>query len=207
MVFSFASAVSKDLQTLFITRFFGGLFGCAPLSNVGGVLADIWPASQRGAALLIWGLAVIVGPLIAPIVGGALVVNLSQTGWRWTEYVCSSWTEMVFCLLTFTEQVTGIILAAILMASVLFIEESFPPVLLARKASKIRLETKNWAVHSKSQELGTSIREMSRKYMIVPLEMLIDPICFFINLYAAFVYAIIYLCVFRSSAQAVAVRN
>ena len=96
-------------------------------------------------------------------------------------------------------------LVAILIASILFIDESFPPVLLARKASKIRLETKNWAVHSKSQESGTSIREMSRKYLIVPLEMLIDPICFFINLYAAFVYAIIYLYVFRSAAQAVAI--
>ena len=97
MVFSFASAVSKDLQTLLITRFFAGVFGCAPLSNVGGVLADIWPASQRGAALLVWGLAVIVGPLIAPIVGGALVVNLSQTGWRWTEYVCQSWMNYCLC--------------------------------------------------------------------------------------------------------------
>ena len=91
MVFSFATAVAKDLQTVLITRFFAGLCGCAPLSNVGGVLADIWPASQRGAALNVWGLAVIVGPLIAPIIGGALVVNLSQTGWRWTEYVLFSW--------------------------------------------------------------------------------------------------------------------
>ena len=96
-------------------------------------------------------------------------------------------------------------LAAILIASFLFIDESFPPVLLARKASKIRLETKNWAVHSKSQESGTSIGEMSRKYLMVPLEMLIDPICFFINLYAAFVYAIIYLYVSRSAAQAGAI--
>jgi len=87
MVFSFASAVAKDLQTLLITRFFAGVFGCAPLSNVGGVLADIWPPTQRGAALLTWGIAVIVGPLVAPIVGGALVVSLNPTGWRWTEYI------------------------------------------------------------------------------------------------------------------------
>ncbi|KAI4745772.1 MFS general substrate transporter [Aureobasidium sp. EXF-12298] len=177
MLFSFASATAKDIQTLLITRFFGGVFGCAPLSNVGGVLADIWPAAQRGAALLVWGLAVIVGPLVAPIVGGALVVNLDHAGWRWTEYL------------------TGIMLAAILVASILFIDESFPPVLLARKASKIRLETKNWAIHSKSQESGKSLGDMSRRYLIVPLEMLVDPIAFFINLYAAFVYAIIYLAI------------
>jgi MFS family permease len=88
MIFSFASAVAKDFQTLAITRFFGGVFGCAPLSNVGGVMVDIWPPSQRGAALVVWGIAVIVGPLVAPIIGGALVINLTQTGWRWTEYVC-----------------------------------------------------------------------------------------------------------------------
>jgi len=70
MIFSFASAVSKDLQTLFITRLFAGVFGCAPLSIIGGVMADIWPPSQRDAALLVWGIAVITGPLVA------LVVNL-----------------------------------------------------------------------------------------------------------------------------------
>ncbi|KAH0282523.1 hypothetical protein KCU62_g9667, partial [Aureobasidium sp. EXF-3399] len=59
MAFSFASATPKDIQTLLITLFLA-----------------------RGAALLVWGLAVIVGPLVAPIVGEALVVNLDHTGWR-----------------------------------------------------------------------------------------------------------------------------
>ncbi|KAF2475445.1 MFS general substrate transporter [Lindgomyces ingoldianus] len=189
MVFSFASAVAKDLQTLLIARFFGGVFGGAPLSNVGGVLADIWPPTQRGAALLFWGMAVIVGPLLAPIVGGALVIALPHTGWRWTGYL------------------TGTMLAAILVASMLWIDESFPPVLLARKANKIRLETKNWAIHSKSQETGTSFKEMSRKYLIVPFEMLIDPIAFFINLYAAFCYAIVYLAVIAFPIEFQAVRR
>jgi MFS family permease len=91
-LFSFASATSKDIQTLLITRFFGGVFAGAPLCNVGGVMADIWPPAQRGAAMLMWGIAVIVGPLIAPIVGGALVVSMPTVGWRWTEYVSGSTT-------------------------------------------------------------------------------------------------------------------
>ncbi|KAJ4298241.1 hypothetical protein N0V90_006140 [Kalmusia sp. IMI 367209] len=174
-VFSFASATAKDIQTLLITRFFAGVFGGAPLSNVGGVMADIWPATQRGAAMLMWGIAVIIGPLIAPIVGGALVVSMPSVGWRWTEYV------------------TGIIMAVTLVASWIWVDESFAPVLLARKANRLRIETKNWAIHSKSQEIGTSFKAMSQKYLVVPIEMLVDPICFFINLYAAFCYAIIYL--------------
>lgn len=174
-VFSFATAASKDIQTVLITRFFAGVFGGAPLSNVGGVLADIWSPTQRGPALLMWGLSVIIGPLIAPIVGGALVMAEPVVGWRWTEYV------------------TGIILGVALVCSIIGIDESFPPVLLARKANRVRQETKNWALHSRSQEEGTSINEMARKYLIIPLEMMVDPIAFIINLYASFCYAIIYL--------------
>lgn len=43
--------------------------------------------SFASAALLVREIAVTNGPLVAPTVGGALVVNLPQTGWRWTEYV------------------------------------------------------------------------------------------------------------------------
>ncbi|KAF1954278.1 MFS general substrate transporter [Byssothecium circinans] len=148
------------LATIFICRFFAGVFGGSPLSNVGGVLTDIWPPTQRGAALLMWGMAVIVGPLVAPIVGAALVINLPEMGWRWTGYL------------------TGIILVVILVLSLIWIDESFAP-----------------AIHSKSQEVGTSLREIGKKYMIVPLQMMVDPIALFINLYSAFCYAIIYLAV------------
>jgi MFS family permease len=87
MLFSFATATAKDIQTIMITRFFTGVFASAPLCNVGGMLADVWAAGQRAAAMLGYGFAVVVGPIIAPIVSGALVVNLEKTGWRWTEYV------------------------------------------------------------------------------------------------------------------------
>jgi hypothetical protein len=53
------------------------------------VLADIWPTTQRGPALLLWGLTITIGPLIAPIIGGALVIAEPTVGWRWTEYVRS----------------------------------------------------------------------------------------------------------------------
>ena len=80
-----------------------------------------------------------------------------------------------------------------LLASVIWIDESYPAVLLARKAKRLRSETKNWALHSESEESGGSVKELSRRYFIVPIEMMVDPIAFFINLYASFCYAIIYL--------------
>jgi MFS family permease len=50
-------------------------------------MADIWSAEHRGGALVVYSVAVVTGALVAPIVGGALVLKLRHDGWRWTEYV------------------------------------------------------------------------------------------------------------------------
>lgn len=83
--FSFGTAVAKDLQTVLITRFFAGLFGSAPVTNTGGVLGDIWSPSQRGTAIVGYAFAVVGGPTLGPIAGGAIVSSYLR--WRWTEYV------------------------------------------------------------------------------------------------------------------------
>jgi MFS family permease len=84
-VFSFATAVAKDVQTIMITRFFTGFFGAAPITNVGGALSDIWAPQHRGAAIVAYAVTLIAGTVLAPIVGGAIVV--SGLDWRWAEYV------------------------------------------------------------------------------------------------------------------------
>jgi hypothetical protein len=88
------------------------------------------------------------------------------------------------------------ILAVVLAAGIFWIEESYSPVLLARKADRIRIESKNWAIHSKSQETGTTFDDIRSKYLVLPFEMMVEPVAFLMNCYAAFVYAIIYLYVF-----------
>lgn len=84
-IFSFATATAKDVQTIMITRFFTGFFGSAPVTNTGGVLSDIWSPEERGAAIVGYAMAVVGGPVLGPIAGGAIVQ--SNLGWRWTEYV------------------------------------------------------------------------------------------------------------------------
>jgi len=84
-VFSFATAAAKDIQTVLITRFFCGFFASAPITNTGGVLSDMWTPEQRGAALVGYALAVMGGPILGPIVGGAIVQSYLE--WRWIEYV------------------------------------------------------------------------------------------------------------------------
>jgi MFS family permease len=63
MLMSFGTACAKDIQTVLITRFFTGFFGAAPITCTGGVYVDIWPASQRGNAIVGYTLAVCGGPV------------------------------------------------------------------------------------------------------------------------------------------------
>ncbi|RAK95783.1 MFS transporter [Aspergillus ibericus CBS 121593] len=172
-IFSFATATAKDLQTVMLTRFFCGFFGSAPVTNTGGVLSDIWTAEQRGAAIVGYAMAVVGGPVLGPIVGGAICE--SYLGWRWTEYI------------------TGIMMMLFLLLDLTFLDESYPPVLLVYKAQRLRFETGNWALHARHEEWDVTLKELGNKYLIRPFALLSTPICFLVAIYASFVYGILYL--------------
>ncbi|KAJ5587703.1 Efflux pump bik6 [Penicillium hispanicum] len=171
-IFAFGTATGKDIQTVLITRFFAGFFGSAPVTNTGGVIADIWPPQQRGVAVVGYAITLVGGPTLGPIIGGAL--SSSYLGWRWTEYL------------------TGIVMMAQFALDVLILDESYTPVLLSYKARRLRLETKNWALHSKLEEWDVSVKELANKYLVRPFQMLGTPICLLMSTYAAFVYGILY---------------
>ncbi|KAJ5118134.1 uncharacterized protein N7515_010357 [Penicillium bovifimosum] len=172
-IFSFATATAKDLQTIMITRFFTGFFGSAPVTNTGGVLSDIWTPEERGAAIVGYAMAVVGGPVLGPIAGGAIVQ--SDLGWRWTEYL------------------TGIMMMFFLLLDLLFVDESYPPILLVYKARRLRFESSNWALHARHEEWDVTIKEIGNKYLVRPFQLLATPICFLVALYASFVYGILYL--------------
>lgn len=72
--------------------------------------------------------------------------------------------------------------------------ETFSPIILQRKAARLRFETKNWALHSKRDEQPVQYGYLARKYGIKPLQMLVqEPILMAMTAYMALVYAIIYL--------------
>lgn len=56
-VFNAAATGSQNIWTLLILRFLAGAFGSSPLTNAGGVIADMFNAEQRGLALSIFAAA------------------------------------------------------------------------------------------------------------------------------------------------------
>lgn len=172
--FSFATATAKDFQTVLITRFFGAFFASAPVTNTGGVLGDLFSPAHRGIAMAGYALAVIGGPTLGPIVSAA-VVQVPSLGWRWTEYL------------------TGILQAFVLLNAAIFIDETYAPQLLVVKARRLRHESGNWALHAKFEEWDPSIASLAKKFMVKPIQLLCTPICFLIALYASFCYGILYM--------------
>ena len=65
-LFSIGTATSQNAASIFVTRFFGGVFGSAPVSNVAAALGDIWAPKVRGIAVTFYAVAVVGGPTIGP---------------------------------------------------------------------------------------------------------------------------------------------
>ena len=85
--FTIASMMCGAAQTLdqmIIFRLIQGAFGAAlaPLSQ--SIMLDLYPASKRGTVMAIWGMGVMVGPILGPTLGGYLT---DAYDWRWVFYV------------------------------------------------------------------------------------------------------------------------
>ncbi|KAH8817235.1 synaptic vesicle transporter [Xylogone sp. PMI_703] len=172
-IFCISSAVSKDVQTLIICRFFAGTFGASQLSVVPGLLADIYNNKQRGIAISIYSISVFGGPFCAPFIGGFAAI--SSLGWRWTLYISAFMTFLG----------TGL--------DLIFVKETYAPSLLVQKAAEIRCQTHNWGVHARMEEAEVSFGELMEKYFTRPLRMLVtEPIVLLVSLYMAFIYGLVY---------------
>jgi DHA2 family multidrug resistance protein len=85
--FVFASVlcgVAQSLPQIVLFRLLQGFFGAAlvPLSQL--ILLDIYSLEERGSAMALFGVSVMVGPVLGPVIGGWLTDNFS---WRWVFYI------------------------------------------------------------------------------------------------------------------------
>jgi MFS transporter, DHA2 family, multidrug resistance protein len=81
---SMLCGASTSLAQIVLFRLLQGVFGAGlvPLSQA--VLLDTYPRERHGSAMAIWGLGVMVGPIIGPSLGGYLT---EYYNWRWVFYI------------------------------------------------------------------------------------------------------------------------
>jgi MFS transporter, DHA2 family, multidrug resistance protein len=81
---SMLCGAAQSIEQMVGFRLLQGVFGAAlvPLSQT--VMLDIYPPAQRGSAMAIWGMGVMLGPIMGPTLGGWLTDAYS---WRWVFFV------------------------------------------------------------------------------------------------------------------------
>ncbi|KAF8470818.1 major facilitator superfamily domain-containing protein [Kalaharituber pfeilii] len=181
-IFILPACVAKNYETIAIVRFFGAFVGSVTIANAPGSLGDIFHEEYRTLAFSCFCLAPMNGPVLGPLTGGLVYEYL---GWRWTNWI-------VF------------IGAGVAWLSGILIPETYAPILLKRKAAKIRTETGDERYRSRfcPKAGDPPIKTGSRKFwqliannMKRPIIMgVTEPICIFWEVYIAIIYAILYLC-------------
>jgi MFS transporter, DHA2 family, multidrug resistance protein len=81
---SFLSGIAPTLEVLVLMRVFQGLGGGPVIPMSQAILWEIFPLHQRGLAMAMWGVGIMMGPIFGPTVGGWIADNWS---WRWIFYI------------------------------------------------------------------------------------------------------------------------
>jgi MFS transporter, DHA2 family, multidrug resistance protein len=83
-VASILCGMADSLAAIVSFRVLQGMFGAAlvPLSQ--STMLDLYPIEQRGSAMAVWGMGVMVGPILGPTLGGYLT---DAYNWRWVFYI------------------------------------------------------------------------------------------------------------------------
>ena len=83
-VTSMMCGAAQSLPQMVVFRLLQGMFGAAlvPLSQ--STMMDIYPIEKRGQAMAIWGVGVMIGPILGPTLGGYLT---EMYNWRYVFYI------------------------------------------------------------------------------------------------------------------------
>ncbi|ETW75515.1 major facilitator superfamily [Heterobasidion irregulare TC 32-1] len=174
-IFHLGQALAHNIETLLVTRFLSGFFACAPLTVGGGFIADVWDPVGRGPSTSMFSTTVFLGPVLGPIVSGFIVE--SYLGWRWVF-----WVMMMFA-------------GACTILAILFMPETYAPVILLRKARRLRIADpeRYKDLYAEAERQKWSFKELMHRTILRPFKMLLqEPILVIITIYMSIVYGLLY---------------
>ena len=91
---SMACGLAQSLGQMVVFRMLQGAAG-AFLGPIGqSYVLDVWPQSKHGKAMAWWGVGIMVGPILGPVIGATLT---EQFDWRWVFFI-----NLPFGILTFS---------------------------------------------------------------------------------------------------------
>ncbi|EKM51926.1 uncharacterized protein PHACADRAFT_177335 [Phanerochaete carnosa HHB-10118-sp] len=173
VIFVIPGALAKNIGTLLVARAIDGIGFSAPMTIVGGTLADMWRNEERGVPMAAFSAAPFLGPAIGPLVGGFIADNL---GWRWLY-----WIQLI-------------VAGAVYVLMVLTVPETYAPTILLKRARRLRKETGD-STYVTEQELDRRpLPETLRVFVFRPFQLLFQElIVFLVSLYMSVLYGLLYM--------------
>lgn len=171
-IFQIPCALAPNIACLCICRFLCGVFASSALTNVGASLVDMHKES-RSLAIAFFSFAPYSGPVFGAVVNGFVSIG---TG----DYVIIVWANMAF--------------AGVMWIAVAFIPETYAPVILKKRAKKMRAETGDMTIMTEQEATPLLMRELINDCLIRPLnfivtEPMLDLVCGFVALIYSLLYA------------------
>ncbi|KAK6210758.1 hypothetical protein LQW54_005963 [Pestalotiopsis sp. IQ-011] len=176
LLWNIVCGFANTKELLIASRFLAGFGASAIYSLAGGVLGDVWPAEQRGRSLGLYILIPILGSAVGPIIGGFMA---ERTTWRWMFWA------------------TSIFQALMIAVSLVVFKETYAPLILRRRAVRLRRETGDARYHTASERRDrdeTSLLSLWGRTLTRPLRLLVfHPIIQVTAAIEAFYYGILYI--------------
>lgn len=170
--FTLGCCLAPSWTALLVFRLLTGITGSAPLAIVPGIIADVYSDPiARGRAVAGFMVTVVVAPLIAPSISGAL----SETSWRWVFW-------------------TALILAGVTLVPLVFLPETHRRTIALRCRSRERRKVNTLSHEKTAVKTDHEWHNMFTVVLVRPLRMLTTELiaattCF----YLAVIYAIFYM--------------
>ncbi|EJS43641.1 tpo2p [Saccharomyces arboricola H-6] len=172
VIFNIPCALAPNLGCLLACRFLCGVWSSSGLCLVGGSIADMFPSETRGKAIAFFAFAPYVGPVVGPLVNGFISVSTGRMDLIF-------WVNMAFA------GVMWIIASAI--------PETYAPVILKKKAARLRKETGNPKIMTEQEAQGISMSEMMRACLLRPLYFAVtEPVLVATCFYVCLIYSLLY---------------
>ena len=170
--FVLGCALAPNFAGYVVFRLWAGIGASTPVSVIGGIYADIYNNPRaRGVAITAFMAATTWGPLTGPLISGFVSVAI---GWRWVY-----WVELIF--------------AAVTWPFLLCMPETYGPVILQRRAKKLRKETGNPKIVAPTEVENQDLWDLIAVVLTRPIRMfLFEAIVLCSCLYLSLAYGIFY---------------
>lgn len=170
-IFNIPVALSPNIGGVLVCRFLLGVFASSVLTNVGASLVDMHNET-RGLAIAFFSFCPYTGPVLGGIVNGFISVDSGR-------YDLMVWMNMAF---------GGVMW--ILMAT---IPETYAPVILKKRAKRLRAETGNDKIMTEQEATPLSFMELVNNNLVRPLKFIVsEPVLDLICGFVALIYALLY---------------